>query len=108
MSKPVEITDSSFEADVIQADKPVLVDFWAPWCAPCQMIAPTVNDIAADHAAQMMVVKLNIDENPETTVKFGVMSIPTLMLFKDGEIVERVSGFVQKDKLVPMLTRHLD
>lgn len=108
MSKPIAVTDSSFKADVLQANKPVLVDFWAPWCGPCQMIAPIVEGVAQEYAGQVTVAKLNTDENPETPTKYGVMGIPTLMLFKGGEIVERLTGFIHKDRLVPILTRHLD
>jgi thioredoxin 1 len=108
MSEPITITDQSFEADVIQASEPVLVDFWASWCGPCLMIAPALHEIATEYAGQMAIVKLNVDENPETPIKFGVMGIPTLILFKNGKAVERVTGALPKDRLVSILAPHLD
>ena len=108
MTKPVKITDDSFETDVIQADKPVLVDFWATWCGPCIMIAPTLEDIAAEYADQITVAKLDVDANPATPGKFGIMGIPTMILFKNGQAVERITGFMPKDRLLAKLTPHLN
>ncbi len=107
MSKPINITDESFEVDVIQASKPVLVDFWGPACGPCLMMAPTLDELAAEYAEYLTIAKLNVDDNPATLMRFGVMGLPTLLLFRGGEVIERVPGFVRKDKLVSILARHL-
>ena len=93
------VTDQSFEADVLGADKPVLVDFWAEWCGPCRMIAPALEEISGAMGDKVKIVKLNVDENPNTAAKYGIMSIPTLMLFKNGEIASRQVGAVPKQKL---------
>lgn len=108
MSDPITITDETFETEVIQADKPVLVDFWAIWCGPCLMIAPILKEIAAEYADQMTVAKMDVDMNPATPVKFGVRGIPTLILFKGGQALERISGYMPKDRLVDKLTPHLN
>ncbi len=107
MSKPMEVTDATFEAEVLKADLPVLVDFWAAWCGPCKMIAPVVEELARDYAGKLKVCKLNVDENNQTAAQFGIMSIPTLMLFKDGQPVERLIGYMPKAKLVEKLSPHL-
>ncbi|MEU7064053.1 thioredoxin [Streptomyces sp. NPDC051578] len=86
------VTDASFDADVLAADKPVLVDFWAAWCGPCRQIAPSLEAIAAEYGDQIEVVKLNIDENPATAAKYGVMSIPTLNVYQGGEVVKTIVG----------------
>ena len=108
MSKPIAITDASFETDVIQASRPVLVDFWATWCTPCLMIAPILEEIASAYADQVTVAKLDVDTNPATPPKFGVMGIPTLILFKNGKAVERIMGYMPKDRLLSKLTPHLN
>jgi thioredoxin 1 len=97
--KIAEVTDSSFQAEVLESDVPVLVDFWAPWCGPCRMVAPVVEEIAQEHGEKLKVVKLNIDENQNTAVQFNVLSIPTLMVFRNGEVAKTVVGAYPKRKL---------
>ena len=100
-------TDASFGEDVLNADVPALVDYWAEWCGPCKMIAPVLDDIAAEYAGKLKIVKLNIEENPETPQKYGVRGIPTLMLFKAGEIEAIKVGFVNKSQLNAFLQENL-
>jgi len=95
----VEVTDATFEDEVLESDTPVLVDFWAAWCAPCRMVAPVVEAIANDYAGRLKVCKLNVDENRSSAAQYGVMSIPTLILFKDGAEVERFIGYMPKEAL---------
>jgi thioredoxin 1 len=87
-----EVTDASFEQDVLQAEKPVLVDFWAAWCAPCRRVAPVLEQIAAEHGDKLEIVKLNVDENPETAMRYQVTSIPAMKLYSGGEVVKTVIG----------------
>ena len=94
-----EVTDNNFHAEVLESDVPVLVDFWAPWCGPCRMVAPVVEEIARERADALKVVKLNIDENQQTAINYDVMSIPTLILFNHGEIAKKVIGAYPKRKL---------
>jgi thioredoxin 1 len=94
-----DVTDNNFQAEVIESDVPVLVDFWAPWCGPCRRVSPVVEEIADERGEALKVVKLNIDDNQQTAVKFGVMSIPTLILFKHGEVAKTVIGAYPKKKL---------
>ena len=94
-----KVTDASFDKDVLKASGPVVVDFWAEWCGPCRMIAPALEEIAGQMGEKVKIVKLNVDENPQTAAKYGIMSIPTLMMFKNGEIASRQVGAVPKQKL---------
>jgi thioredoxin 1 len=94
-----KVSDSSFESDVLKSAEPVVVDFWAEWCGPCRMIAPALEEIAGQLGNKVKIVKLNVDENPNTAAKYGIMSIPTLMLFKNGEIASRQVGAAPKQKL---------
>ena len=103
----VHITDDSFEADVIESSEPVLVDYWADWCGPCKMIAPVLDEIAGEYAGKVRIAKLNIDENPNTPPRFGIRGIPTLMLFKDGEVEATKVGAVSKSQLVAFLESNL-
>ena len=101
------VTESEFQNQVLDADKPVLVDFTAGWCQPCKMIEPIVKQLAQDWDGKVKVVKLDADENPNIMMKYGVLGIPTLMLFKSGEVKERMTGYQPKDKLVTKITPHI-
>ncbi len=102
MANTVEITDSNFE-EIISSDKPVLVDFWAEWCGPCKMIGPVVEELAGDYDGKAVIGKVNVDENPTVSAKFGIRSIPTLLVFKGGEIVDKQIGAVPKGVLAQKL-----
>lgn len=99
----LKITSASFEKEVLSSELPVLVDFWATWCGPCKMLAPVIDEIAAEQEGQVVVGKVNVDEEPDLAAKFGVMNIPTVILFKDGKEVTRSVGLVPKQKLLAML-----
>ncbi|MBA3302678.1 MAG: thioredoxin [Actinomycetota bacterium] len=103
----ITITDASFDEEVKSATEPVLVDFWAEWCGPCKMIAPILTEIADEYAGKLRVAKLNVDDNPDTARRFEVMSIPTLILFKDGEPAKRLVGAKGKAQLLDELSAHL-
>jgi thioredoxin 1 len=103
----VHTTDATFEADVLKSSLPVLLDFWAEWCGPCKAIAPILDDLAGEYAGRVRVAKLNIDENRQTPVRYGVRGIPTLILFKDGKVVDQVVGVVPKHQLEGMLNKVL-
>src|SRR5690554_7496490 len=94
-----KVSDTSFEADVLKSNEPVLVDFWAEWCGSCRMVAPVLEEVAGELAGKLKIVKLNVDENPQTASKYGIMSIPTLMIFKNGELASRQVGAAPKAKL---------
>ena len=94
-----DVTDNNFQAEVLEHEKPVLVDFWAPWCGPCRVIAPSLEEIAEEQAESLRIVKLNVDENQATAAQYGVMSIPTLIVFKNGEIAKKIIGALPKKRL---------
>ena len=102
-----EFKDASFEEDVLKSDTPVLVDFWAPWCGPCRMLAPTVDVISEEYEGKVKVGKVNTDENPQIATQHQINSIPTLMIFKSGEVVERLVGALPKEKITEKLDAHL-
>ncbi|NJM93536.1 MAG: thioredoxin [Cytophagales bacterium] len=106
MAKTVEITDANFE-EVLKSDKPVLVDFWAEWCGPCKMIGPIVEEMAGEYEGKAVVGKVDVDANPTLSMKFGIRSIPTLMVFKNGEVVDKQIGAVQKSVLTKKLEAQL-
>lgn len=101
------VTDDTFEEEVLKAELPVVVDFWAVWCGPCQMIAPTVEYMAQNYKDKLKVAKMNVDENMNVPAKYGIMSIPALLLFKGGEVVETVIGALPQDKIVDAIAKHL-
>jgi thioredoxin 1 len=107
MGAPLAITDATFETEVLNASEPVLVDFWATWCGPCKMIAPLLDEIATEQTGRLKIAKLDVDANGETAMRFGVQSIPTLILFKDGRQVERLLGAMPKHSIMSKLERHL-
>ena len=107
MSAPVQVTDNTFEEVVMNSSTPILVDFWAEWCGPCKMIAPVLEELAGEMDGQILIGKLDVDHNPDTAMAFGVMSIPTLLLFKDGQPVDRIVGFQPKAQLKKRLETHL-
>lgn len=100
-------SDDKFEAEVLQSDIPVLVDFWAPWCGPCQAIGPIVEELATEYEGKCKIGKMNVDDNPQTGQKYGIMSIPTLLIFKGGEMVEQMTGSQGKDALAEAIEKHL-
>ena len=102
-----EVSDSSFEKDVLQSDKPVLVDFWAAWCAPCRMLEPTVDAMAEKYMVNARVVKVNVDDNPSISQRYGIKGIPTLILFKDGKEEERVVGATSREAISRMIDKHV-
>lgn len=103
-----EVSDASFEQEVVGASEPVLVDFWAPWCGPCRMIAPSVEAVAKEYAGRARVVKVNVDENPSISQRYGIKGIPTLILFRSGKEEERVVGATSKEALSRLIGKHVD
>ncbi|HEY0404877.1 MAG TPA: thioredoxin [Pyrinomonadaceae bacterium] len=101
-----ETTDSSFEQDVLQSERPVLVDFWAEWCAPCKALNPAVEAVAQKYAASARVVKMNIDDNPSVAQRYGIRGLPTLILFKGGEVADRIVGAISKDSISRLIDKH--
>jgi len=107
MAEPLELTDDNFEEEVEKSDLPVLVDFWAEWCGPCRMITPVVKEMADEYEGKAKIGKVNVDENPNISMKFGVRSIPTLLIFKNGEVADQVVGAVPKSQLTNKLDAQL-
>ncbi len=105
--KPNVVDDNNFQTEVLNSTVPVLVDFWAIWCGPCKMIAPIVEEIAGEYNGKLKVTKMDVDENPRTAMQYGIRSIPTLMIFKGGQVVEQIVGAVPKRHLVEKVTAHL-
>ncbi|MDY7079713.1 MAG: thioredoxin [Chloroflexota bacterium] len=108
MTELVAVTDDTFESQVLQADQPTLVDFWAAWCGPCRMVAPVVEEIAAEYDGRLKVVKMDVDTNPDTPSKLGIMGIPTLILFTDGAEATRLVGFRPKDVMLEELLPYIE
>ena len=101
----VTITKDNFQQEVINSDKPVLLDFWAPWCGPCKSIGPVIDELATEFDGKVVIAKMNVDDNPATPGKFGIRAIPTLILFKGGEVIDQVTGAVGKNQLQEMLKK---
>lgn len=108
MSNTVEFTDDNFASEVENADKPVLVDFWAEWCGPCKMIGPIVEELASEYGGKVKVGKVNVDNNPEISVKYGIRSIPSLLIFKDGKVADQIVGAVPKNHIKKQLEAQLN
>ena len=107
MNAVQNVTDQDFQKEVLDSSVPVLVDFWAPWCAPCRALAPIVEEIAQEYREQLKVVKLNVDDNPETAIRYGIRGIPTLILFVNGKVAEQFIGLTTKERIVQAIRRHM-
>lgn len=107
MSSILSVTDASFETEVLQADRPVLVDFWAEWCGPCKMIAPVLEEVSSTYAEKLKIAKVNVDDNHETAAKYGIRSIPSLLLIKEGQVIATKIGALSKSQLTAFLDSHL-
>ncbi len=107
MSAPIELTDATFDEKVLKSDVPVLVDFWAVWCGPCKMVAPIVEEVGNEYEGKLQVAKMDIDQNRQVAMQYGIRSIPTLLLFKNGDVVEQIVGAVPKAQLLEKVTPHL-
>lgn len=103
--KVLHVTDADFAQQILKSDIPALVDFWAPWCGPCKAIGPMINELAGEYAGKVKIVKMNVDENPETPGKYGIRAIPTLIFFKNGEVADQITGAVGKTQLMAMLDK---
>ena len=108
MSEPIAVTDDTFEEEVLQSSLPVVNDFWADWCGPCHAIAPILEEIASEHDGQLKVTKLDVDNNPETPTRYGIRGIPTLIVFKNGEPVETLVGWMPKEQLLKRISPHMN
>jgi thioredoxin 1 len=107
MAQPIHLSDASFEQEVIKSDLPVLIDFWAAWCGPCRMIAPVIDELANDFSSQAKICKLDVDNNQQTAMQFGIRSIPTILIFKGGEVVDTIVGAVPKEQILNKLKSHI-
>ncbi|OKY76150.1 MAG: thioredoxin [Desulfobulbaceae bacterium DB1] len=103
--KVLHVTDADFAQQILKSDIPALVDFWAPWCGPCKAIGPMINELAGEYAGKVKIVKMNVDENPETPGKYGIRAIPTLIFFKNGEVADQITGAVGKTQMMAMLDK---
>lgn len=105
--EPLEVSDATFEQDILKSDMPALVDFWAAWCGPCRAVAPVVEELAKDYAGKVKIAKMNVDENAKTPAKYGIRAIPTLIVFKGGQVVEQITGAVSKNVIESAIKKAL-